>query len=204
MREGGAAAGAGPRDRERGASLIDVLLVLVLAAVAASLIAPVSASVADATRARHAAGFVSARLRLARAEAINRRANVGLVFDLTAGQWAVRICRDGTNNGLRRAEITSGADPCFDGPHRFSDLFPGVEIAVDPRFPGPAGEAGSSDPVRFGSSDMASFSPAGSCTAGTLFLRSGRDQHYAIRIAGVNGRTRTFRFDEGAWRWLEL
>ena len=204
MREGGAAAGAGHWDRERGASLIDVLLVLALAAVAASLIAPVSASVADTTRARQAAGFVSARLRLARAEAINRRANVGLVFDLDAGQWAMRICRDGTGNGLRRAEIVSGDDPCVDGPHRFGDLFSGVVIEVDRRFPGPAGEPGSSDPIRFGTSDMASFSPSGSCTAGTLFLQSGRDRQYAIRVAGVNGRTRTFRFDEGAWRWLEL
>ena len=204
MRVGGAAAGTDRRERERGASLIDVLLVLVLVAVAASLIAPVSASVADATRARQAAGFVSSRLRLARAEAINRRVNVGLVFDLVDGRWALRICRDGTGNGLRRADIDAGDDACFDGPHKFGDLFPGVEIAVDPLIPGPGGEAGGSDPVRFGSSDMASFSPAGSCTPGTLFLRTGRDRQYAIRIAGVNARTRAFRFDVGAWEWLEL
>lgn len=191
---------------ERGASLIDVLVVLALAAVAASLIAPVSASVVDATRVRHAAGFVGARLRLARAEAINRRANVGLVFDqsVTTSKWMVRLCRDGTGNGLRRADITAGLDPCFDGPHVFSNLFPGVDIAIDAALPGPAGEPGTTDPVRFGTPDIASFSPEGSCTAGTLFLRSGRGQQYAIRVAGANGRTRVFRFETGAWQWLEL
>ena len=205
MRVGGAAAGAG-RAGERGASLIDVLVVLALAAVAASLIAPVSASVVDASRVRHAAGFVGARLRLARGEAINRRANVGLVFDQASAsaKWTLRVCRDGTGNGLRRADIAAGSDPCFDGPHAFSDLFPGVDIDVNPGIPGPAGEPGSPDPVRFGTSNMASFSPAGSCTAGTLFLRSGRETQYAIRVAGVNGRTRTFRFEIGAWRWQEL
>ena len=201
---GGAATGTGRAADDCGASLVEMLIVLVLVAVAASLMAPASASVIDATRARNAAGFVSSRLRLARTEAINRRANVGLVFDQVAGEWSLRLCRDGTRNGLRRAEIVAGADPCFDGPHRFGDLFPGVEIAVDVRFPGPAGEPGSADPVRFGGSDIASFSPAGSCTAGTLFLRSGQGHQYAVRVAGVNSRTRTFRFELGAWRWHEL
>jgi hypothetical protein len=146
---------------------------------------------------------VASRFRLARIEAVNKGANVGVVFDQADGRWSIRICRDGTRNGLRRADIRSGADPCFDGPHRFSALFPGVEIAVDPTLRGPAGEDPSADAVRFGSSDMASFAPAGSCTGGSLFLRTPRGQQFVVRIAGVNGRLRVFKYDLGARLWRE-
>ena len=78
-----------------------------------------------------------------------------------------------------------------------------MEIAVDPSLRGPAGEPPSPDPVRFGVSDMASFSPNGSCTAGSLFLRTPRAQQYAVRMAGVNGRLRVFKYDLGARLWRE-
>ena len=168
-----------------------------------SITLPISAQSVDAGRARQAAAFVASRFRLARIEALNKGANVGVVFDLVNGQWSLRICRDGNRNGLRRADIGSGKDRCFDGPHYFSSLFPGVEIAVDPSLRGPGGEPPSPDPVRFGTSNMASFSPNGSCTAGSLFLRTPRSQQYAVRMAGVNGRLRVFKYELGAGLWRE-
>lgn len=191
------------RRDDEGASLIDVLLVLGLISVLTSISLPVSATAVDAGRARHAAGFVASRFRLARIEALNKGANVGVVFDLINGRWSLRICVDGNRNGLRRADVRSAADPCVDGPHRFSAMFPGVDIAVDPRLRGPGGEAPSSDPVRFGSSDMVSFSPNGSCTGGSLFLRTPAGQQYVIRVAGVNGRLRVFKYEVGAALWRE-
>jgi len=192
-----------PPGPEEGASLVDVLVVLVIIATVTSFSVPVSATAVDAGRARQAAAFVSSRFRLARIEAVNKGANVGVVFDLVDGHWSIRICRDGNRNGLRRADIRSGADPCFDGPHRFSALFPGVDIQVDPTLRGPGGEPPSPDPVRFGTSNMASFTPNGTCTGGSLFLRTPRAQQYVVRIAGVNGRSRVFKYELGARLWRE-
>ena len=189
--------------RDDGASLIDVLLVLAIIATVTGISITASGTFVDAGRARHAAAFVASRFRLARIEALNKAANVGVVFDLADGHWSITICRDGNRNGLRRADIRSGADPCVDGPHQFNALFPGVEIAVDPSLRGPAGEPPSPDPVRFGVSNMASFSPNGSCTAGSLFLRSPRGQQYVVRMAGVNGRLRVFKYDLGARLWRQ-
>jgi type II secretory pathway pseudopilin PulG len=189
--------------RDEGASLIDVLVVLAIIATVTGISVPASGTFVDAGRARQAAAFVASRFRLARIEALNKAANVGVVFDLVDGRWSIRICRDGNRNGLRRADIRNAIDPCVDGPHHFSALFPGVEIAVDPTLRGPAGEPPSPDPVRFGTSDMASFSPNGSCTGGSLFLRTPRAQQYAIRMAGVNGRLRVFKYDLGARLWRE-
>ena len=189
---------------EAGATVVELLAVAGAFAVMAGIAAPLTATAVDASRIRQAAAFVGSRFRLARVEAVNRGAHVGVVFDQTGSRWRLRICRDATGNGLRRAEILSGADPCFDGPYEFAAMFPGVEIAVDANLVGPAGEPGNADAVRFGTPDIASFAPTGGCTAGSVFLRSTRGQQYAIRVAGVNGRLRVFRFDTGAGTWTQL
>ena len=184
--------------------MVELVAVVAVAVVLASMTLPLSATVVDRTRVRDAAGFVGSRFRLARIEAVNRVANVGVVFDFVNGRWQIRACRDGTGNGLRRADIASGADPCFDGPHDFKAMFPGVDIAVDPALIGPVGEPANPDPVRFGTPDIASFSPTGSCTAGSLFLQSAKGQQFAVRISGANGRLRVFEYDRTPRVWVQF
>ena len=186
-----------------GVALLDVLVTLAIVSVLLGLSVPATAAVTDASRARHAAGFLSSRFRLARQEAVARGVNVGVVFDLVGGTWSLRVCRDGTGNGLRRADIQSGADPCVEGPHNLGVLFAGLDIAVDASLRGPAGEPPSSDPVRFGSANLVSFSPLGSCTSGSLYLRSRMGDQYAVRVTGVTGRIRVLRYERGPG-WLEL
>ena len=187
-----------------GYSLIELLLVLIAATTFISITLPMTAVSTDAERARHAASFVATRFRLARQQAVARTASVGLVFDQLNGRWVVRVCADANGNGLRRAEVNAGIDRCLDGPHDLETMFPGVRVAVDSSLQGPGGEPGSPDPVRFGASNIASFSSSGSCTAGSLFLRSARDVQYAVRVAGVTGRTRILRYNAAAGTWDEI
>ena len=196
--------GEGAARSDAGTTLIEVLTVVAVAAVLTSLSAPLAATVADAGRARNAAAFIASRFRLARIDAVNSGRNVAVVFDLVGSHWQVRLCRDDSGNGVRRSEIASGTDLCFDGPHEFRALFPGMEIDVDSQLVGPAGEPGNPDPVRLGASDLASFSPAGTCTSGSVFLRSTHGQQFAVRIAGVTGRLRVFRYDAGAGAWMQF
>src|SRR5438067_2255657 len=98
-----------------GFSLIELLVVLTLVAIVASVVVPVTATSIDANRARQAAGFVAARLRSAKLQAVSRSASVGLAFDQSAGRWTFRICADGNANGLKRAELGK-ADACDEGP----------------------------------------------------------------------------------------
>jgi type II secretory pathway pseudopilin PulG len=187
-----------------GYSLIELLLVLAAATTLASVALPLAATTTDAGKGRHAASFVAARVRLARQQAVSRTATVGLVFDLANGRWLFRVCADGNGNGLRRAEIPSGTDRCFDGPHDIEALFPGARVAVDSGIQGPNGEPPSADAVRFGASDVASFSASGSCTAGSLFIQSPRGLQYSVRVAGVTGRTRILQYEPGVKTWKEL
>jgi type II secretory pathway pseudopilin PulG len=187
-----------------GYSLIELLLVLAAATAFASLALPLTSVSVDAGKARQAASFVATRLRLARQQAVARTTTVGLVFDMVNGRWSVRVCADGNNNGVRRTDIGSGVDRCLEGPHDLETMFPGVRVAVDSSLDGPAGEPPSPDAVRFGASDIASFSSSGSCTAGSLFLRSSHGLQYAVRVAGVTGRTRVLRYNASAGSWYEM
>lgn len=193
-----------PPVRDAGFTMVELVAVVAVAVVLAGVTMPLSATAVDRGRVRASSSFIASRFRLARIEAVNRASNVGVVFDLVSGRWQIRACRDGTGNGLRRADIASGTDPCFDGPHDFNAMFPGVDIAVDPLLTGPAGEPGNPDPVRFGIPDIASFSPTGSCTAGSLFLRSTKGQQFAVRISGANGRLRVFRYDRTPRTWVQF
>jgi hypothetical protein len=180
------------------------VLVMASIVVLTSLVAPLAATVADAGRARQAAEFLAARLRLTRQQAVSRSASVGLVFDVIDGHQAFRVCTDGNENGIRRADIQAGTDPCVEGPYDIAALFAGVQVAVDGSLKGPDGEAGSPDPVRFGRGEIASFSPLGTCTAGSIFLRSRQGLQYAVRLAGVTGRVRILWYDASTRVWREV
>ena len=184
-----------------GSSFVELLVGLAIVSILVTLAAPATAYSIDSSRARDAAGFVAARLRLARQQAAFRTASAGLAFDVVDGRWQIRVCHDGNGNGLRRAEITAGIDQCPDPALELGQMFPGVTVAVDPTLPGPEGEPGSVDPVRFGASDIASFSPEGSATAGSVYLRSARGLQYAIRVGNITGRTRVLRYDAGSKAW---
>lgn len=173
---------------------------LVMALLAAAS-GPLAGTVIDRGRTRQAAGFVATRFHQARIRAIYQTRVVGLVFDQHAGRWLFRLCEDGNGNGLRRAEVADGRDPCPEGPYDLEAMYPGTTIELDPNLPDPSGVSGSSDGLRFGRSDIVSFSPAGTCTSGSLYLRSRDGAQYAVRLHGVLGRSRVLRFDEGTGTW---
>jgi prepilin-type N-terminal cleavage/methylation domain-containing protein len=198
---GGAPAAVTGLHAAAGFTLIELLLVMGLLATVASMTVPVAAQAIDAGRARHAAGFVASRLRMARMDAVQKIRSVGVVFRLSGGRWTFSICEDGNGNGMRTADIAAGVDRCLEGPHDLQAMFSGTSIAVDPTIPGPEGSPASADPVRFGASDIASFSSIGSCTPGTLYLRSERGVQYAVRVGGATGRTRVLKFNQGSGTW---
>jgi type II secretory pathway pseudopilin PulG len=191
----------GGHDPAGGFSCVELVIVLALISIVSSMALPATADSRDAARARAAAGFIAARCHLARQRAVAASHAVALVFDRTGADWTFRVCEDGNGNGLRRAEIPA-VDHCVDGPYDLAAMFPHVAIAVDASLPGPEGDPGSADPVRFGASDIATFAPAGTGTAGSLFLRSAHGRQFAVRISNVTGRTRLLRYDTGTRQWI--
>jgi Tfp pilus assembly protein FimT len=187
---------------EAGTSLVELVLALAVAATMLALAVPVTASSLDAARAGNAAAFMAVRFRSAHQHAIASSRTTALVFEQVASRWVFRTCEDGNGNGIRRSDITAGRDVCIDGPHDLGQLFPGVAIAVDASLPGPDDEPGAADAVRFGRSDIASFTAIGTATAGTMFVRSTGGRQWAVRVSNVTGRTRLLRYDPGRRLWV--
>jgi len=186
-----------------GTSLIELTLALGIVSLAAAMSAPALASAADAGRAREGAQYLAAQCRSARTEAIARNTTASIVFDIVSGRWRFRRCADGNGNGMRRADISSGRDVCQVSTE-VSELFSGVRIDVPAGLPDPDGGSATNGAVRFGASDIASFTPSGTATAGTVYLRSDGGAQYAVRVAGTTGRVRVLRYDLASRSWSEI
>jgi hypothetical protein len=77
---------------------------------------------------------------------------------------------------------------------RLSELFPGVVIGIST-------DVGT-DPVRIGSTNLLSFSPLGTATPGTIYVRSHDGLQLAVKITGATGRTRLLRYVPRTREWV--
>lgn len=190
-------------DAARGFSLIELMFAAGLVAVLSAIAIPGFGRGLDAYRARGAARHLAGRLQLARVEAVSRGAHVALRFHRhgTAVDFATFV--DGNGNGLSTADIADGIDRPIMPAANLSD-FPGVQFGVVPGTPSPEGLPLTSDPIRFGLSHMASFTPLGTATSGSVYLRGRDGTQYAVRVYGDTGKTTTLRYDRRGEQWVPL
>lgn len=179
----------------RGYSLIEILFAMSLMTILSAMAVPQSLAALDRARAGAAARYLASRMAMARSHAVMRSAHVALKFDEGRSGITFRMFADGNRNGVRTSDIASRADQPLDAPARLSDLYPGVAIAV-------AGTAGT-DPLRIGSSNLLSFTPLGTATPGSIYVRGRDGSQFAIRIVGATGRTRVQRYVQRTRAWVD-
>ena len=157
----------------------------------------------DDVRADGAASFLVSELRQARMEALRRNAQVAVRFEADGDDYLLAFYVDGNGNGVRSAEIASGADAVLRPRERLGQQFPGVGFGFEDDVPDLDGSssAGNSNPIRFGSSRMVSFSPTGTCSSGTVYLHGRGHRQLAVRVLGGTGRIRTWVFNFGIRQW---
>lgn len=196
----------GARDDQRGTTLVEsMIVVLMLVLVAASVVPGVLVGLDD-MRAAGAARYLSSRFNLARMQAVRQSRSVGIQFERLGEEVSFRAYIDGNGNGIRTAEIRRGTDRPLGTPERIEDHFRrvrfGVLAGVSPIDGSGTFDAGD-DPVRFGSSDILTFTPLGTATSGTVYLHAERSHHqYAVRVLGATGRTRVLVFHFGSKQWI--
>jgi len=166
---------------------------------------PVLTAAQDSLRAYAAARYVSSRLALTRMQAVERSTRVGIFF--TAGEHGVQYATyaDGDADGVRSDDIRRGIDRRITGDERLEDLFPGVTFALPDDVPDVGATRGGAgrDPIRIGRSRILTFTPIGTATSGTLYLRGRGAVQLAVRVLGVTGRTRLLRYDARLHKWVE-
>ena len=180
---------------ERGTTFIEILFVTALIAVLAGMAVPQALTAIDRSRGWAAARYLAGKMAVARSQAVMRSANVALRFDVNGSDYAFRMYVDGNRNGVRSADIASGLDRPIDTKVRLSDLFPGVAVAATPDI--------ASSPVKLGSTNLLSFTPLGTSTSGSIYVRSRDGLQLAIRVLGATGRTRVLRYVPLTGQWVD-
>lgn len=181
--------------RSRGYTVIELLFVIVLVVVAGAFAVPSLLSAMDRQRTWAAARYLAARMAVARTYAVTRSANVALRFIGESRDVRFQMFLDDNHNGVRTLDIASNVDPAIGRPVRLSELFPGVAIGV-------LSELGT-DPVRIGSTNLLSFTPLGTATPGTIYVRGRDGLQLAVRTTGATGRTRVLRYVPDTQQWVE-
>lgn len=190
------------RGGETGASLLELVVTVALIATVAGLAAPLAVHARDDQEGRTAATFLAGQFRLARQQAILTGRNTALVFDLRNEEWTFVVCVDGDADGVSRADIATGLDPCHGSAQPLASWFSRTSIHRASAVPDLSGNTDGAV-VAFGTSRMASFSPLGTASSGSVTIMTRGGRHYAVRVAGVTGRVRVWRFAPESRQWQE-
>jgi Tfp pilus assembly protein FimT len=148
-------------------------------------------------RAQAAVRYLAARMVRARTHAVMRSATVALRFQTDNVGFTVSEYLDGNRNGVKTTEITSGTDRLIEPGSHLPDLFPRVSIAFSQ-------DGATFDPVQIGSTTLMSFTPQGTATSGSIYVRGEDGSQYAVRVLGATGRVRIVRYDAASHTWVDV
>lgn len=195
-------------DRDQGFQLVELLVTLAILSVALTLTVPSLERLTTRLRVEMGAREVMTALRQARFLALRHSARVAVKFRVEpGGRVSYTLHRDGDGDGVLNADIDSGVDPQVLPPrilHHFGRRVRfGFPPGSAPRDPGDSRRRLErlDDPIRFNRSDLASFSPLGGSTPGSLYLTDGRDELVAVRVYGRTGKVKLLRYDRERERW---
>jgi hypothetical protein len=188
---------------ERGRSLLEVLIVLAVMLVSASLLVPNLRAYSQESQIAGAAQVFQGRFREAYSTAIAHNVETAIRFETAPAGPSYSVYVDGNGNGVLSADIATGRDRRIAGPIALDGGLAGVRVGINPGIPAIPPDSGTldpADPIRFGRSNMLSFSPLGTATPGTFYLAGDRAQA-AVRITPGTARVRIL-FCRGR-RWIE-
>jgi type II secretory pathway pseudopilin PulG len=177
-----------------GYTVVELMFVVGLIALLAGMAIPRLSGSLDRSRGLAAARYLASRMTLARTQAVTRGRSVALRFEDEADGIAFAVYEDGNRNGVETADIQRQVDRQIDPRMPLWEQFPGVAIGLTASAP-------SADPVRLGRTTLMSFSPLGTATSGTIFVRGRDGTQWAVRVLGVTGRTRVLRYVPATGEW---
>jgi len=194
----------------KGFTLVELIIALCLLAILLAIGAPPLMQISGDLRLRLASEELVGVLRTAKSYALRHDANVAVKFRTAAnGQVTFALYRDGDGDGVLSRDIDTGVDPQVKPPRPLAHLGRGFGFGFPPgpppRDPGSPDRPldRTDDPIRFNSSDLASFSPLGSATPGSLYVTDGRRRLAAVRVFNMTGKVRVLTYDPEAQVWRE-
>ena len=191
----------------RGTSLPELLVVLVILGLIFAVSVPALSDLLAEEGLQAAVREVSAILTAARARAVFQGAEVGVKWISTAGDLVLSVHQDGNGNGVTTADVRNGVDRLVAGPYWLRGKYPGISFSFAPGFddldPGGAPIGDLRDPLRFGRSDICSFSPLGKASPGSVYLSNGKRRQAAVRITPSNAKIQIFTWHGKSLKWIK-
>ena len=178
------------REANPGYSLLELLVALSIIVLMGSVALPNIRGFRQESALIGAAQRFKAEFMRARSIATMKNTQTAIRFEKdSSGQTFYSTYIDGNFNGVYSAEIAVGIDPRIAGPFRLDAGQAGVIVGVLPDVPAPDGGKLGTEPIRFGNSRMVSFSPIGTGTPGTFYLRT-KSTMAGVRVTAGSARVR--------------
>ena len=189
-----------------GFTLLELMFVLALSATVTAAGLPLVTTAVDEYKALGAARYLSMRLGRARLEAVKRHANTAMRFTLSGDVYRYAVYTDGNGDGVKSDDIGAGIDKELFPAEKLPAQFGSVDFGVLPDLPAvePSSPPPGSDPIKLGAANMVSFTPLGTATPGSLYIRSRRGAQYVLRIYGETAKTRILKFNRLTGEWKPL
>ena len=183
----------GAHSRNPGHTLVEMLVVAAILLVGAAIAVPYLKAYRAESHLMGSARQFKSRFRQAQSEAVRRNVNTAIRFEQGGSRWRYSVYVDGDWDGVRSDDIAAGRDPRVAGPFPLDSAADGVRVGINPNVPAPPPDSGmldpAGDPIRFGTSNMLSFTPLGTATPGTFYL-AGEVRQAAVRVTGGSARVR--------------
>ena len=191
----------------RGTSLTELLVVLLILGLVFALSLPALSDLLAEEGLATAAREVSGILNMARSRAVFQGVDVGVKWISSGGDLVLSVYQDGNGNGVTTADIRTGVDRLVGGPYWLRGKYPGISFSFVPGFdgldPGGAPIGSVTDPLRFGRSDICSFSPIGKASPGTVYLSNKKRRQAAVRVTPANAKIQSFTRHGKSLKWIK-
>ena len=192
----------------RGMSLLELLVVLGLI----GLFVVVSTSNLTATQRQidfdYFAREVVSSLEKCRWKAFQKRCYTGvLITQQPDNGYEFSFFQDGNSNGIRTVDIHQGTDASIYRAIPIRRASRDIEAAIlktaVPEIPPKTGTLSPEDPVKFGKSNIISFSPDGQSSSGTLYLAChSQKRMYAVVLYGPTARITLWKYSNQNWQMV--
>lgn len=188
--------------RNRGYTLIELLIVIAIIGLILGVAFPNFHKIQRRIALRAAAGEMRSAFHLVRMRAISHNRNTGLKFLLLNGAWHFATYEDGDRDGVRNDDIAKGIDKLVAPPRVVFSQSRIITIGL-PGYPfkDPDGDTVKSA-VTFNQTLLASFSPLGEATPGTIYITDFDGDLWCVRVYGASAKIRALRYDRDKKRWV--